>query len=58
MGEKNTGVARVFAGDPVCGFQNLQRTQGHVTEVADWGGDEINSAADFGFVWVHLIIGG
>jgi len=38
-------LARVFAGDYVNFFQDAQRSQGDVFEIADWGGDEVKRRA-------------
>lgn len=47
VGEEGAGVAGVFAGDAVGGFEDLDGAQGEVGEVADGGGDDDDAAAGF-----------
>src|SRR5262249_13275820 len=41
MLQQNPGVSRVLGCDKIDIFQNLQRTQGDVSEVSDWSSDDV-----------------
>lgn len=47
VGEEGAGVAGVFAGDAVGGFEDLDGAQGEVGEIADGCGDDDDAAAGF-----------
>jgi hypothetical protein len=44
--EQLLGLAGVFAGDAIDLLENVESPQGDVTEIADGGGDEVESGGE------------